>query len=318
MEHIYHEHHEDKKNDEVQKQRKAKEDYLIPASIVIAALVISSAWVYTARLKGISDKNETQVSESQQISQREKTIPVVWGDLGMKMVKAGVIDRERFLEVYASRGGLRDAEKKLLDSSDNGALLVNDENAGVLLNLFWALGLGNKNEILEQGEMVDKKYGGDPGKFASTGGWILAKGDPMNHYSAHHFFELSSEQQALVEEVSKNIFRPCCGNSTHFPDCNHGMAMLGLLELMASQGATEAQMYTAALTMNSFWFPEQYDNIESFLKTKGVSSLNAINPKDILSAQFSSASGYQGMMAEFTQPQSGKTPTRKSGGGCGV
>ena len=58
----------------------------------------------------------------------------------------------------------------------------------------------------------------------------------MNHYSMHRFIVLTPEQQALVEKVSKGIYRPCCGNSVYFPDCNHGMAMLGLLELMASQG----------------------------------------------------------------------------------
>ena len=39
----------------------------------------------------------------------------------------------------------------------------------------------------------------------------------------------------IVEEIAGNIYRPCCGNSTAFPDCNHGMAMLGLIELMVSQ-----------------------------------------------------------------------------------
>ena len=103
--------------------------------------------------------------------------------------------------------------------------------------------------------MTDPKYGG-AGNFASTGGWTLAQGDVMNHYSMHSFITLTPEQQVLVEKISKEIFRPCCNNSTYFPDCNHGMAMLGLLELMASQGTSEAEMYKIAKEVNSYWFPE--------------------------------------------------------------
>src|SRR3989344_4318375 len=106
-----------------------------------------------------------------------------------------------------------------------GKLEITRENAELLLNLFWALGLASKNEILEKGEMANPKYGG-AGNFASTGGWTIVKGNAMDHYSSHKFFNLTPEQQALVDKVSRGIYRPCCGNSTHFPDCNHGMAML--------------------------------------------------------------------------------------------
>ena len=125
-----------------------------------------------------------------------------------------------------------------------------------MLNMFWAFGLANKNEILEQGPMMDPQYGG-AGKFASTGGWTLAVGDAMNHYSMHELITLTPEQQDLVERASKNIFRPCCGNSTYFPDCNHGMAMLGIFELLASQGKSEQELYDTAKTVNEIWFPPQ-------------------------------------------------------------
>src|SRR3989344_4220246 len=59
-----------------------------------------------------------------------------------------------------------------------GKLEITRENAGLLLNLFWALGLANKNEILEKGEMANPKYGG-VGNFASTGGWTIAQGNAM-------------------------------------------------------------------------------------------------------------------------------------------
>jgi hypothetical protein len=46
-------------------------------------------------------------------------------------------------------------------------------------------------------------------------------------------------QQKRLEEVTIGVFRPCCDNPHAFPDCNHGMAMLGLLELMARDASVD-------------------------------------------------------------------------------
>src|SRR3989338_6246297 len=35
-------------------------------------------------------------------------LPVVWGDIGAKMISAGVVDGEKFEQIYANRGGLDD------------------------------------------------------------------------------------------------------------------------------------------------------------------------------------------------------------------
>jgi hypothetical protein len=166
--------------------------------------------------------------------------------------------------------------------------------------------------------MQDPRYGGAgppagrAGRFASTGGWTLGKGDPMSHYSKHPFITLTIEEQAQVERVSKNIYRPCCNNATFFPDCNHGMAMLGLLELMASQGASDADMYSAALTMNRFWFPEQYALIERYFEMQGVDFLS-VDPQEILGEAYSSGSGLSRIAALVPPVESGKR-----GGGCSV
>jgi len=182
-----------------------------------------------------------------------------WANMGIKMVEAGVIDKDKFENLYSQRGGLTEADKKLLYGANNENMVINSENSGMMLNMLWAFGLANKNQILENGPMMDPRYG-EASNFASTGGWTLAKGGAMDHYSMHSFVTLSSPQQALVEQVAKNIYRPCCKNSTYFPDCNHGMAMLGLLELMASQGANEDQMNKKALEVNALWFPQVQKN----------------------------------------------------------
>lgn len=206
---------------------------------------------------------------------------------------------------------MRDEEKQLLYGKENGALTVTRENAGVLLNLLWAFGLANKNPILEEGPMVDPEYGGDASRFASTGGWTLAKGSAMEHYSGHAFVELSGEEQALVERVSRGIFRPCCGNATYFPDCNHGMAMLGLLELMAREGVSEDEMYRAALAVNSYCFPDTYLTLAKYFAKKDI-PWEEVDARAVLGSSYSSSAGYRRILTEI-QPVE-----QRGGGGCGV
>lgn len=262
-----------------------------------------------------TEKAETiQITEedySQKVIPEEGfVLPVKWGDLGVRMISAGVIDKTKFKEIYAGRGGLSEAETTLLEGFNNGNLKITRENSGFILNLLWAFGLGNKNAVLEKGPMSDKKYGGAE-NFASTGGWTLAQGSAMNHYSKHLFIALTLEQQVLVEKVSKGIFRPCCGNSTYFPDCNHGMAMLGFLELMASQGVSEDEMYKAALAVNSYWFPDTYITIAKYLKSQDKDWTNA-DPKEILGFDYSSGSGFQKIRSKV------ENSGARGGGSCGV
>src|SRR3989338_9942578 len=295
----------------MEQENQNKKDHSVPISIIAAALLISGAWIYTSEVK-ITAPGEKQ--ESQEST--EVVLPVRWGDLGAKMASVGAIDAEKLEALYASRGGLSEEEKKLLYDSDNDFLKITPQNSGFLLNLFWALGLASKNPILETGPMA--QYG-DTGNFASTGGWTLAKGGPstelgagaMDHYSRHKFFNLTPEQQKLVERVSKNIYRPCCDNPTHFPDCNHGMAMLGLLELMASQGISEQEMYEAALQVNALWFLEESSTIARYLASKNQ-TLWAADPKEILGRDCSSASGFRRVASLVPQVKS------QGGSGCSI
>ncbi len=299
---------------------KPKNNHSLSMVIIVGVLILSGTWIYITGLKtegentGIkSQQNGTQTANvlSEAVTPSAGIeLPTRWGNLGQKMVAAGVIDEPRFEALYAQNGGLTADEQALVDSSDNGNLVITSQNAGIILNLLWALGLGNKNPILEQGPMQNPQYGG-AGNFASTGGWTIADGNPMSHYSAHQFITLTADEQVLVENVSKNIYRPCCGNSTYFPDCNHGMAMLGLLELIASQGATESQMYKAALTVNSYWFPDTYLTIARYFSDRGI-SWNAVDPKTVLGAAYSSIQGYQAVQNQVA-PIPGK-----SSASCGV
>jgi hypothetical protein len=299
-----------------------KNNKIMQSSILLVSILVSSFAGYTVGVrsgdqqlvKG-SSQEKTLVSklEEKVLPSKGVVLPVVWGDLGVRLVEEGVIDEDMFKSIYEQRGQYTDENKKLLEEINNGKLKITSENSGYLLNLFWALGLGNKNEILETGEMSDPRYGG-AGNFASTGGWTLAKGNTMDHYSKHAFITLTSEQQALVDKISRGIYRPCCGNSVHFPDCNHGMAMLGLLELMASQGVSEQDMWDIALIVNSYWFPDTYMTIATYMQNKGIDWKN-VNSQEILGANYSSSQGYANIASQVIQPQ---IPQQSSGGGCDV
>lgn len=243
-------------------------------------------------------------------------LPIRWGSVGSELVGAGAIDLEKFGAIYSERGDFPEELRVLLTSSNAGTLVMTQENSSYLLNLFWAFGLANENPLLMQGRMTDGKGLTGEGitlaaRFASTGGWTLAKGDAMEHYSRHALVRLTPEQQVLVERVAENIYRPCCNNPTSFPDCNHGMAMLGLLELMAANGTGEAELYRVALRVNAYWFPDTYLTIAKYLTQQGKRWQDA-DPRELLGREYSSASGYQRILSAVT-PVEGR-----SGGSCGA
>lgn len=295
---------------------------LYPASIVIAGAMIAYAIVSGG---GNGMTKETKTADTgggieSVLPSEGVTLPVVWGDLGARLALSGAIDMTNLKAAY---GGTVPSElQELILARPDKPLVITTHNARYILNMFWALGLANKNPILDSGEMADTRYGG-AGNFASTGGWTIAKGNAMDHYSHHELLPLTGEEQSRVDRVAEGIYRPCCNNATHFPDCNHGMAMLGFLELMASQGKSEEEMWDAALILNSYWFPETYLTIAAFMREKGV-AWNDVDPKVVLGKEYSSGSGFRRIASQVTTPieepsvSCGVEPTQQSGPSCDI
>lgn len=96
---------------------------------------------------------------------------VKYGDLGPELLSFGVIDLDKF---KAAQGQMSDEELNILTKGSNQTIKITRENSHFLFNFFWALGLANNTKILTDGEM--QSYGGNPGNFASTGGWPLLRG----------------------------------------------------------------------------------------------------------------------------------------------
>lgn len=224
------------------------------------------------------------------------TVSIVWGDTGKKLIQAGGIDMEKYVGVYTD-----EAQKKLLtyltDTKKDG-ITINKDTAYFWVNTLWALGLTQKSDVLEKG-IMGTKYEKDIGSFASTGGWTLGKRDAVSLYSSADIIPLTEKQQAVVDAISQHVYRPCCGNPTSFPDCNHGMAILGLIELMVSQGFSEGEIYKAALAFNSYWFTSTYVDLAYYFQTKEGIVWSDVDAKRVLSAEFSSAPGYSAIKKQI-------------------
>jgi hypothetical protein len=243
-------------------------------------------------------------------------IKVHFGEVGPEMLAAGAINYDAFLEVYERSGRpLSEPQLAILNKGSRDEITINKENAYFLLNFFWALGLTNKNTILTEGPMVTNSQG-QVENFASTGGWTIAAKPIRELYASAEIISLTPEQQEHLEHVAQNVYRPCCNNPTHFPDCNHGMAMLGLLQLMASQDATREEMFEAAKYFNAFWYPSQTLEIATFYKEAMSIDFSEVDARQLVSKDISSGSGYQ--VVRQWLASNGFLQQTPSGGSCGV
>lgn len=241
-----------------------------------------------------------------------------YGDMGPKMISSGVIDLDKFKQTYEKSGQpLTKEQLEILTKGSNKKIKIDRDNSYFLLNFFWAAGLANKSKVLTEGEII--KYGGSEGagNFASTGGWSLSKTQPMDYYAKSELIPMTKEQENLVQKVASNIYRPCCDNSTAFPDCNHGMALLSVLQLLASNRATEKQMYEAGKYFNAFWFPGNYYDLALYFKNKEGKSFRDVPAEVVLSKDYSSASGWSAAKKWLADKGIIEQPPKQNGS-CGV
>lgn len=270
------------------------------------------------RLENIASSNQGKQRDEifEQINpEKGYVLNASFDDLGPKMLASGVIDFKKFTAVFTQGSQpLTKQQVNVLTNKTNEKIKITRDNSYFLLNFFWAVGLANKTKILTEGDMVKN---GDPANYASTGGWTLSKDNPMNYYAKSVLIPLTTKQEELVNRVASNIYRPCCGNSTAFPDCNHGMALLGVLELLASKGATENQMYEAAKYINAYWFPSTYYDLAQYFKAKEGKDFSRVSAKTVLGNAYSSGAGYMTIKKWLVDKGIIKQPPRQ-GGSCGV
>ncbi len=238
------------------------------------------------------------------------TIPVNWGDMGQKLIESGAIDLEKFDSLY---NGLSEEQQAILLGDELTEITFTRENIQFWTNVLWALGLVQESQVLNEGPMQQNAWRTPLGNYASTGGWTVGSKPATELYNSAQLIDLTPEQNELIYQVAANVFRPCCANHTAFPDCNHGMAVLALLELLASQGATETQLYEAALAFNSYAFVNSYVRVAAFFALQDIPWLE-VSARVILSPAYSSAYGAQ-QVAAAIGPITGSP---YQGGSCGT
>ncbi len=238
------------------------------------------------------------------------SIPLRWGDLGERLLRDGVIDKQKLAKAVVGADTLpEDLDTYFTGGQDS--IEVTQQNAQFWVDVFWGLGLANRNSLLTSGPMVE---GSRTANFASTGGYTIGARQPMEIYAKSSYIPLSEVQQKEVEEIAGSIYRPCCGNSTAFPDCNHGMAALGLVELMVSQNFTKEEIYKTVLAFNTYWFPGTYLDVAYYFQQNGR-DYSKVPAKELLSKTFSSAMGYQVIHKKVGNLP---WPALQSGGSCGA
>ena len=236
---------------------------------------------------GTNALNFSSIAE-QVYSARGVTLPLKWGSIPNQLVDSGVLNLS-FVEgsLISANQPLTNVELGMLNGTNNGNVIFNHSSALFTLYMLWAVGINNRNPIINNGPVMD--YGGSPYDLASTGGY-----GPLGKLSLGNLslIGLTASQQDLVDTIASNVYRPCCNNPAMFPDCNHGAAQLGLIELMVSQGKNETQIYNALKEFNSFYYPQQYFDIAVFFNYTQGMSWNSVPANEVLGYNFSSATGY--------------------------
>ena len=247
--------------------------------------------------------------EGEVLPQSGVELPVVWSDIGPRLIALGVIDEAKFRKAV----NLTPEQEEILTRGSDKKMVINSANGQFVVDILWALGLAQKSIVYEEGPM-GKEYKKEAGNFASTGGWSLARGNAMAYLHRFDLIPLTPEQQKKVGDIAQNIYRPCCGNSTWFPDCNHGMAALAAIELMVSVGLDEKTIYRNVLALNSYWFSDTYVTIATHFARTGI-AWKDVDAKTVLGKDYSSAQGAQAITKKV-----GPLPYKpqQQGGGCGA
>lgn len=241
-------------------------------------------------------------------------LPVKWDGIARQLVDNGALNLSFVANSLSSSAQpLTNSELEALNGTGDINVTLNKSSALFTLYVLWALGINNKNPIINNGPVMN--YGGNPYDLASTGGYGPLGKLQLGNLS---IVTLNGSEQEMVEAIASNTYRPCCDNPAMFPDCNHGAAQLGLIELMASQGKNAAQIYNALKEFNAFYFPQQYLDVAVFFNYTQNKTWGEVPANEVLGYNFSSASGYQKVYEALANDNALPQASSGSGGSCSV
>ena len=268
---------------------------------VVAAFALAPLWASSRRAQADSGVDAPKVIELSPDDKRllydeiaSKVVPqtgyqsrIFVRDSIVRCVRHGVIDLGKFFAPQRDGERMPDDLSHVLSDPSDRSIRLTRENAGVYVNLLWAVGLANHMV----GNFSSPLMGDSLRSFASTAGWTLGDRDEgTDYFNKLPIVDLTPAQESLAIRVAKSTFRPCCDNSTFFQDCNHGSALYGLLQLGASQGLREADLYREALAFNSFWFEHHYVRTALYFAVERGVAWRDADPKEVMGRRYSSLS----------------------------
>jgi hypothetical protein len=234
----------------------------------------------------------------------------------VKLAIQGVIDEKKFRALYGPNRPIPGEFAMVLRAPSNREILLTENNAADYVNLLWPVGLAT-HMAANSGSPLN---GDSLFNFASTGGWTLGK-EPNGgtYFNKLAIVGLTEEQEARVVRIAKATYRPCCNNSTFFQDCNHGSAMLGLLQLGASQGLSDSELYREALAFNSFWFADYYVRTALLFKVVKKTEWGDVDPRVVMGYDYSAGGPWQqNVAAPVAKIPDLFPPTTEGGAACGL
>jgi hypothetical protein len=310
---------------------------------VIGFLAIAPLWAWSRRAQADSAADAPRVIELSPDDKRllydavaskvaRKTgyqSRIVLRDSVVRCVRHGVIDLGKFFALQRDGERMPDDLSHVLSDPSDRPIRLTRENAGVYVNLLWAVGLANHMV----GNFSSPLMGDSLRSFASTAGWTLGdREEGADYFSKFPIVDLTPAQESLAIRVAKSTFRPCCDKSTFFQDCNHGSALYGLLQLGASQGLREADLYREAFAFNSFWFEHHYVRTALYFAVERGVVWRDADPKEVMGPKYSSLSQSSETIEAWAErnpdlfPQSGRAgepkldldPQSQGGAKCGA
>lgn len=231
---------------------------------------------------------------------------ISFADSIQRLIAGGALDPEKL----RSDQGHPQWVERLLNAPSIAPIRFSRDTAPYLVDLLWPLGLSTKAVFNEKSPINTLRIP----QFASTGGWTLGRErNGYVYFNGVDAINLTAQQEAMVLDAAMNTFRPCCDNSTFFQDCNHGSALLGLMELAASQGATTAKLYQVALVANSYWVPDQYAKTALYFSHFKSRSWGDVTPEVVLGPTYSSLNGWRKNVADPLRRANVTLPTTPTG-----
>jgi len=91
-----------------------------------------------------------------------------------------------------------------------------------------------------------------------------------------------------------------------------------MLQLGASQGLQEDELYREALAFNSFWFPEYYILTALYFKVILKTEWRDVDPKTVMGSEFSALTSWRQNVQGRLQAIPNLIPEPKGGANCGT